>query len=333
MPNISGLMGSKMVLHGMRNRLRKKPLSVSFEITHSCTANCWHCNLGGPLKEERASPSRYAEILRDLDPVVVCISGGEPMCRSDVYEIVEAFSNKGGLPWIEMVSNASLLTPEKFFRLKEAGMHQYSCSLDFPDERHDEFRRIPGLFQKMDKLIPELVRSSDKDDVILNVCITNWNFRELPGILKVAKSWGVGVNFSLYSHLRVDDRSGLITGEALEDLRKTLEEIIDMKKRGYPVYNSPRDFWKFFRCAEEGGMPGCTAGDRFLVVNPDGRLTPCAMVLAYFDTQEELYEKFTKQNTCEECFIATRANTEKTLWEFVQDHGSILRDMFMPWRN
>jgi MoaA/NifB/PqqE/SkfB family radical SAM enzyme len=326
-------MGSRMALHGIKNRWKKKPLTVSFEITHSCTANCWHCNLGGPLKEERASAAQYAKILEDLDPLMVCISGGEPMARSDIYEIVETLSNPGRLPWMVLVSNASLMTPDKFERLKAAGMHQYSCSLDFPDERHDEFRRIPGLFQKMQKLIPELVRASEKDDVMLNVCITKWNFKELPGIVKVAKDWGVGVNFSLYTHLRVDDKSGVITKEDLADLKGTLEEVIDMKKRGYPVYTSPRVFWKFFQFAETGGMPGCTAGERFVVVNPDGRLTPCAMVLAYFDKQKDLYDEFTKQNTCEECFIATRANTEKNLWEFLQDNAEVVRNMMTPWKN
>ena len=50
--NISGSMSLKMLARGLRNKLQDKPLSVSFEITHSCTANCWHCNWGGPIKEE-----------------------------------------------------------------------------------------------------------------------------------------------------------------------------------------------------------------------------------------------------------------------------------------
>jgi len=98
-----------------------------------------------------------------------------------------------------------------------------------------------------------------------------------------------------------------------------------MKAAGYPVYTSPRVMWKFYRFLTEEGIPGCKAGERFVVINPDGRLTPCAMVMAYFDTQEEMYEQFTKQNTCEQCYIATRANTEKTAMDFFRDNTQILK--------
>lgn len=333
MPNVSGSMALKMLARGIRNRLQDKPLSVSFEITHACTANCWHCNWGGPIKEERLSAEEYAAICEELRPVVSHASGGEPLARGDVYEIVDAMTNPGGLPWMIVVTNSSQLTPERFFKLKESGMHQLSTSLDFPDERHDEFRRIPGLFERMSTVIPELAKRTEKDDILLNVCITAWNYRDLPDMVKVAKDWGVPINFSVYTHLRVQDRDGLIEGDGLEGLAEKIEEVIDLRKRGYPVYTSPGVMWKFHRFLTEKGIPGCQAGRRFLVINPDGRLTPCAMVMAYFDKQEEMLEHFTKQNTCEQCYISTRANTEKTFKEFLQDNGEILKKMLLPWKN
>lgn len=333
MPNVSGSMALKMLARGVRNRLQDKPLSVSFEITHACTANCWHCNWGGPIKEERLSAEEYAAICEELRPVVSHASGGEPLARRDVYEIVEAMTNPGGLPWMIVVTNSSQLTPERFFKLKESGMHQLSTSLDFPDERHDEFRRIPGLFERMSEVIPEIARRTDRDDVLLNVCITAWNYRDLPDMVKVAKEWGVPINFSVYTHLRVQDRDGLIEGDGLDGLAEKIEEVIDLRKRGYPVYTSPRVLWKFHKFLTDEGIPGCQAGRRFLVINPDGRLTPCAMVMAYFDKQEDMLEHFTKQNTCEQCYISTRANTEKSFKEFLQDNGEILKKMLLPWRN
>ena len=89
-----------------------------------------------------------------------------------------------------VVSNASNLNEERFRKLQAAGMDQLSISLDFPDERHDEFRRIPGLFDKMSRTLPELARNSEKDDILLNVCITNWNYQDLPGLVKKAKDNG-----------------------------------------------------------------------------------------------------------------------------------------------
>ncbi len=331
--NISGSMGRKMIVRGIRNKLQNKPLSVSFEITHSCTANCWHCNWGGPIKETRLSADEYAEICRELRPVVSHISGGEPLARGDVYEIVDKMTTDGGLPWMIVVTNASNLTPERFFKLKDAGMHQLSVSLDFPDERHDEFRRIPNLFKHMGEVLPELARRTGKDDISLNVCITSWNYQDIPDLAEKAKEWGLPINFSVYSHLRVQDRDGLVQGDnGLGTLKEKIEQVIDMQKRGYPIYTSPRVMWKYYSFLTEGGISGCQAGRNFLVINPDGRLTPCAMVMAYFDKQEDMFENFTKQNTCDACYISTRANTEKTFREFVEDNTDAFRRMLMPWR-
>ncbi len=332
--NISGSMGRKMIVRGIRNKLQNKPLSVSFEITHSCTANCWHCNWGGPIKETRLSADEYAEICRELRPVVSHISGGEPLARGDVYEIVDKMTTDGGLPWMIVVTNASNLTPERFFKLKDAGMHQLSVSLDFPDERHDEFRRIPNLFKHMGEVLPELARQTGKDDISLNVCITSWNYQDIPELAEKAKEWGLPINFSVYSHLRVQDRDGLVQGDnGLGTLKEKIEQIIDMQRRGYPIYTSPRVMWKYYSFLTEGGISGCQAGRNFLVINPDGRLTPCAMVMAYFDKQEDMFENFTKQNTCDACYISTRANTEKTFREFVEDNTDAFRRMLTPWRS
>lgn len=331
--NISGAMATRMLARGFQNKLQNKPLSISFEITHSCTANCWHCNWGGPIKETRLSADEYAVIQKKLRPVVSHVSGGEPLARGDVYEIVEKLANPGRLPFLIVVSNASNLNEERFRKLQAAGMDQLSVSLDFPDERHDEFRRIPGLFDKMSRTLPELARNSEKDDILLNVCITNWNYQDLPGLVKRAKEWGLPINFSVYSHLRVQDRTGLVDANGGGDLlAQKIEEVIDLRNRGYPVYTSPRVLWKFHRFMTKGGLPGCQAGRKFLVINPDGRMTPCAMVMAYFNTQEDMLENFTKQNTCEACYISTRANTEKTFMDFVQDNGPILRKMLQPWK-
>lgn len=328
--NVSPNMAVRMTAQGLWNLWRKRPVSVSFEVTHACTANCWHCNWGGPIKETRLEPERYAAIYRKLKPPVVNIAGGEPLARGDLDDIIRAIATPGGLPWIVVVTNASQLTPERFLRLKQAGMHQLSVSIDFPDERHDEFRRIPGLFERMDRVIPECARIADPDDVSLNCCITAWNYRDLPDIVRLAKRWGVSVNLSAYTPLRMDDPRGLVANNgSKEELRQVVQGVIDLKRAGWPVYTSERVLWKYYAFLCGGQLPNCQAGIRFLVVNPDGRLTPCAMVMAYFDEQPTMRREFSCGNTCTMCYISTRASTEKTLGEHLADNlGALQR--FIP---
>ena len=329
--NISKPMMLKMLARGVWNSWRKYPLTVSFEITHACTANCWHCNLGGPIKETRLEPEEYAAICRELNPVVSHLSGGEPLVRSDVYEILRAMANPGGLPLMVVVSNASQLTPERFLKLKRAGMHQLSLSIDFPDDRHSDFRRIPGLFDRMNEVVPECTRIGDEDDVSLNCCITAWNFRDLPGLVALAERWGVSINFSAYSAMRTDEAEGLVENTALNaELKRSIETVIDLKHAGKPVYTGEGALWKYYEFLTTGYKAGCQAGKRFLVINPDGRLTPCAAVMAYYDDHRTMRREFSSNNTCGACYISTRASAEKSVSEMLMDHKDYLKRL-LPW--
>lgn len=329
--NVSRGMVAKMLARGAVNAARKRPLTLSFEVTHACTANCWHCNWGGGIKETRLDAAGYKRIYDTMKAPVVNISGGEPMSRGDLEEIIRALANPGGIPWIVVVSNASLLTPEKFLKLKKAGMHQLSLSLDFPDSRHDEFRRIPNLFDRMDRVLPECVKIGDTDDINVNVCITAWNYKDLPEMVRVADRWGVKVNFSAYSKLRIDEERGLLDGNGDADaFRKSIEEVIELKKQGLPVYTAEDTLWKFHDFMVGERTPGCRAGERFLVVNPDGRLTPCAMVMAYYDTQQDMLKEFTSCNTCTECYISTRAAAEKNTVDMIKGNLQDFKKI-LPW--
>ncbi len=279
--------------------------------------------------EERLGPEDYAAICRELRPVVSHISGGEPLARSDVYEIVRAMARPGDLPWMVLVTNAASLTLKKYWKLKEAGINQFSLSLDFPDERHSEFRRIPGLFDKMNRVIPEITALGN-DDLSLNVCITEWNYRDLPGMVELARHWNTKINFSVYTPLRISDERGLPKEERLGDVRDAFQKVIDMKRAGYPVYTAERVMWKYYRFFTDRGIPGCQAGRRFLVINPDGALLPCAMVWAKYGSQRDMLRQFTAHNTCEMCYISTRANTEKTLADFLAENWEMLLRQAFP---
>src|SRR5512134_3212720 len=87
-----------------------RPLCVSFEVTHNCNARCKHCHLGPPLAEELASPQRYGELCREIKPVVAMVSGGEPLLRRELEDIIRALRRENRPPHIVLTTNGSLLT-------------------------------------------------------------------------------------------------------------------------------------------------------------------------------------------------------------------------------
>ena len=196
----------EIILYSVKNFLSKRPLVISFEVTLACNANCVHCDLGGRIQNEsRISPEKYRELIKYYRPAVIQLSGGEPLLREDLIDIVKAVKIKRYFPYTILVTNGWLLTKENYKSLHEAGVNQFSISLDFPDKRHDEFRRLKGLFNRLDKTIPEL-SAMGNDDIVLNTAITGANITELANIAKTAKRWGVDLSFSIYTPLRTGER-------------------------------------------------------------------------------------------------------------------------------
>ena len=303
------------------NTILQKPWAISIEVTHSCTANCKHCDKGGIIKNEKqATPEEYRRIYDEIRPLVVQISGGEPLLRKDILDIIRIIKNPGHLPYIVFVTNASLLTKEKYDQLKEAGVDQFSISIDFPDERHDKNRRIPGLFQHLNTLIPQITAEGN-NDVTMITAVTSENYPYLLDILHVVQGWGATLNLSMYTAGRTGDKSLLISQSELASFRKIIDQLIEEKRKGASIFSSEavlNRYYKFFENNASAG--GCKAGIRSLVVNPDGSLCPCAMKMhTTFKSQKEMRKKFSKTNRCTECFISLRANTEKPLFEVVRD--------------
>jgi len=310
-----------------KNLLIKKPICIALEVTHNCTANCLHCDKGPLVDDNPVGPAEYGRICGELAPSVIQIAGGEPLKREDILDIVRALYRPNRPPLLALVTNASLLTEDLYLRLRTAGIRQFSVSLDFPDSRHDEFRRIPGLFNHLDSLIPRLAAKGN-GDITINTCITRANYRHLPEIAKKASSWGAKLNFSTYTDMRT--RNGEYNLRHPEDTNKldALGKEIFSGNDGYSsVMTSPRVFRRFGKFYEDGNyIANCLTGRRFLVVNPDGRLTPCAMFIdERYDSLQELKEKFAKANRCGGCYVSIRANTEKPLWELVADNIRTLR--------
>jgi MoaA/NifB/PqqE/SkfB family radical SAM enzyme len=304
---------ARLTLRGQRNLMTDRPLVVSFELTGSCNAHCKHCDKGGILEDEVAlAPARIGEIYRELRPVAVQLSGGEPLLRADVVEVARAVKERNGTPYLILVSNASLLDVERYDALRAAGVDQFSLSLDFPDERHDAFRALPGLFRHLDRLIPRLT-ARGHGDVVMNCAISRANLDDVRRVCEVANGWGASVSYSAYSALRTGNRDLLPSApDEVQRLRAHVDELVAMKAAGARIRNSVADLddtWRFFA---EGGIGGCRAGARFLLVQPDGALRPCAHQPVRARTHAELREKFSRTNACGGCYVAIRSYCDKS---------------------
>ena len=265
-------------------------------------------------------PQEYRRYIEELQPAFVQLSGGEPLLRGDLPEIVRTVKGTGPLPYVIVVSNGWLLTDQKYMELKEAGADRFSISLDFPDERHDDFRRLPGLYAHLEQVLPRLAAHGQKD-IAVNSAITSANLGCLRELAAKAAEWGVAISFSAYSAMRTEDPQYLITApEDLAILKETIQDLVEMKNRGTCVLNPTSTLWDTYHYFKQGGIPGCSAGRRFLVVRPEGTLNACSMHRnRRYTSREEMLQDFAARNDCQGCFVAIRAYSDKSFWSLCKD--------------
>lgn len=313
----------RIIGRGSLNWFAERPVVVSFEVTDACTCWCRHCDHGGPRDTSRdMKPADYREYVAVLRPAVVQVSGGEPLMRPDVVDIVKAIKSRNGLPYTILVSNWSLMTEERYLALRAAGVNQFSVSLDFPDERHDDFRQLPGLYARLNELMPRLA-ALGHDDIVLNTCITSENVGEINRAADKAREWGVNISYSAYTFRRTGNRGYFLnTPEQLAVLRRELDRVRARMDGSNWIVNSCATLDATQQYFERGGMPGCKAGQRFLVVTADGQLQPCSMQFVRFPLREQarMVREFTKHNTCDECYVAIRSYLDKSFPQLLREN-------------
>ncbi|HEU0234869.1 MAG TPA: TIGR04053 family radical SAM/SPASM domain-containing protein [Candidatus Limnocylindrales bacterium] len=132
----------------------RAPMLVYWETTLACGLACRHCRAS-------ANPARSPlelttdEGLRLLDAVTrfgrpyphVVFTGGDPIRRDDLRQLVEGATERGIAPSLAPAATPDL-SAEILVTLREAGIQSISLSLDGSNaERHDGFRGVPGTFE------------------------------------------------------------------------------------------------------------------------------------------------------------------------------------------
>jgi MoaA/NifB/PqqE/SkfB family radical SAM enzyme len=315
----------RIIAQGSLNWMAERPIVVSFEVTDSCTCYCRHCDHGGPKDRSKdLKPQDYRRYMEVLRPVVVQISGGEPLMRRDLEEVVRNIKNDSGLPYIILVSNWSLMTEKRYLELRDAGVDEFCVSLDFPDERHDDFRGHPGLYRHLNDILPKMA-ALGHDDILMNCCITAWNVSEINGIADKAKEWGVNINYSAYSPRRTGCRDYFLsTPEQLSTLNRELEQIKRRMNSSHWITTTETTLDATRKYFEAGGAPGCKSGLRWLVVTADGYLQPCSMQFKKYQLHEQarMVREFTQNNQCDECYVSIRSYLDKTFPQLLKENVS-----------
>lgn len=202
--------------------------TVVWQLTRACGAGCALC----PEEQHDAKPAelttfeayRLVDQIVKLSPSRFVISGGDPLLRDDVYQLVD-YARRRGLHSSVVLTPASTVTPEAISRLRRNGLSRVVVALDdIVATRHDAMQHMSGAFKAALKRI-ESAQSSGID-VEVNTIVTAANVDRLLEIHDPVERLGV-VAWNLYVFVPVRGHStdAVLTAEQEQQLAATVAEL------------------------------------------------------------------------------------------------------------
>ncbi len=266
---------------------------LAWETTRRCNLACLHCRAAagsGPYPDEltTAEGVKLLDDLATMGQMVVILTGGEPLLRSDIFDLAAHGTSLGHR--MVMAVNGTLLTPAIATRLKEVGIQRLSISIDGATAAsHDHLRAVEGAYAGALAGIAACRETGLPFQI--NTTVTRANRAELPAIHELALKLGAAAHHVFV--LVPTGRGELIRKELVspEEYEATLQWLLARQRDG-KLFIKPTCAPQFYRLwrqdAAARGEPitpathgmeamtkGCLGGQGFAFVSYRGEVQPC----------------------------------------------------------
>lgn len=261
------------------------PVSLSLAMTNRCNYECVHCgvNLASLVREmTTAEWIRTVRTLVDMGSAYFALTGGEPLTRDDMEEIIaEGFDSRAT---VILFSNGKILTRPRAESLKRAGLFGLCVSLDSADSAiHNRMRGDANAFEHALSAIRH-AREAGLYTLAQAVVYKNQlDSKKLFKLFKLAKFHGAH-EFRIMKPAR----AGTLVGSTEEGIFYDEADDCFVRRLQYQA-NRRWDMPKVtvFPFSEIGKF-GCNAGVRHSYVTACGDWTPCDFIpLSFGNVLEE----------------------------------------------
>ena len=270
---------------------------VSWMTTNKCNLRCLHCYQDALEEQEGELTTEEAfvmiEQIAKAGFKIMIFSGGEPLLRPDIFDLVAHAAKQGLKPVFG--TNGVLITKEVAQKLKDAGAAAMGISIDSLDAaKHDHFR---GLEQAHAQTLAGIENCKEVGlPFQLHTTVVDWNKEEVCDITDFAEGIGAIAHYVFFlipvgrgeyikeTSLAVQENEALLK----KIMQKQAEVSIDVKPTCAP---------QFTRIAQQLGIEtrftrGCLAGLTYCVIGSEGIVRPCAyMVEDAGDVREQPFDE------------------------------------------
>jgi radical SAM protein with 4Fe4S-binding SPASM domain len=263
-----------------RGGFHESPLLVIWEVTRACALACAHCRADAIARRDpRELTTGEGKALLDQvagfgDPApLVVLTGGDPMWRKDLAELV-AHGTNAGLKVALTPSGTAAATRERLRELRDAGLRRLAVSLDaaVPDV-HDGFRGVRGSFNWTRRIIDDAIHLGLS--LQINTTVSAWT---LPGLHDMA-TFVRGLPLELWAvfFLVQTGRGTSLAQISATECEAALTFLTDLS-RVVPFAIKTTEAPHYRRVLREAGLrprfPGVNDGNGFVFVDHVGNICP-----------------------------------------------------------
>ena len=254
----------------------ERPLALIAELTHRCPLQCPYCS--NPLELERASAELdTSSWLRVLDEAAalgilhVHFTGGEPMARQDLSDLVRGAAQAG--LYSNLITSAVMLDDASLEALSAAGLDHVQIS--FQDSRAPGADRMSGYAGGHARKLAAARRVRESGLALtLNFVVQRDNLDHLPEMIELGLEYGAGrieIAHVQYYGWALANRSALLPSQAQVEAATACVEEARGRLKGRLVidYVAP-DYYAARPKACMGGW-----AQRFINISPSGKALPC----------------------------------------------------------
>lgn len=269
--------------------IKPAPNKLWIAVTNACNLRCPHCLVGaGVRSKNELSSEKICQIIKEASRLGVkriAFTGGEPLLRSDIMDLIKYASSFGIRTYLE--TNGALLTNNLINKLKNSGLGVLNLSLDGPTtEIHDKIRSKKGLFKKLIRSIYDAVKIGLDVRVYCTITTQNiHNAMEIPklfiglprklGVLTYAYFIPLGKGKTKYKWMVSPNHWNLLC--------KKLNKLIELYKNKYPIRYEPVFVTKNNFKKMQKMLPhniSCLARERdWVYISPQGDVYGCILLV------------------------------------------------------
>ncbi|MBQ9095410.1 MAG: radical SAM protein [Akkermansia sp.] len=256
--------------HAAAIDFNERPFILFWEVTRACALACQHCRA---IAQPKAHPDeltheealKLVDEIAELHPPMLVLTGGDPMMRADIFELIERATAKGLRVALSPAATPRLVHTD-FRKLRAAGVVSLSLSLDgATQETHDRFRGVPHTFERTLQVAKAVMEAGIQLQV--NTTLAKSTLPELDAFIELMKQikpdvWSV---FVLVPTGRATQED-LPTAEDLEGVWTRLEQL--RSELPFAVKTTEGHHYRrvLMQAARKGGQP-----PRHMVPTRDGK--------------------------------------------------------------